>query len=218
MVIKAIFFDLDGVLVDSELPHQKLAEAFLKEEHSPIPPERFTLLIGSHKTLDPWPKIMENIELTEPLDQFKQRFRDYKQKHLKTVDFSLLIFPEVKEQIDRLKAMGLRLACASSSAMPYIQHVLHRDRLIEAFDLVVSCDDFTHSKPEPDTYLYCLQAFQFKKQECLVVEDSPIGIEAGKRAGLQVAARADHRFGLDQSKADFLIEDLCELTEWLAAR
>lgn len=148
-MIKAVFFDLDGVLVDSETFHQSLTEEFLKLDNSPIPPERFYMLIGSHKSLNHWPKITEGIELNEPLEDFLARLRSFKRRRLDEKDFSTLVFPEVEKTIRTLKNNGIKLACASSSAMPYIKGVL-KNGLSDMFDLIVSCDDFEHSKPKPD--------------------------------------------------------------------
>lgn len=213
--MKAIFFDLDGVLVDSEVLHQNLTLEFLKLEHSPIPPERFYLLIGSHKSLNPWPQIVEGIQLNEPLDDFKDRLRQYKADRLKNIDYGKLIFPETKSVLLELKKRNIKIACASSSRMTYIKKVLDSQNLSELFDLIVTCDDFERSKPAPDIYLYCLNYFNYQANECLVVEDSEIGIQAGKSAGIRVIARKDYRFHLNQSQADDYIDDLRDLLKKL---
>lgn len=209
-MIKAIFFDLDGVLVDSETVHQKITEEFLKKENSILPPHRFYHLIGSSKGLNPWPQIVEGYTLQEPIEELRKRLSAYKQERLKSVCFYDLVFAEVKEVLLQLKAKHITLACASSSSMEHIRDVLQED-LYELFDLVVTGEDFQRSKPAPDIYLHCLHTFGYHEKECLVVEDSPIGIEAGKSAKIQVVARIDTQFGLDQSAADFYIKDLTML-------
>lgn len=213
-MIKAVFFDLDGVLLNSETYLQGLTEEFLKYDNSPIPPDRFHQLIGSHKSMNLWSKILEGIELNETIEGFRARMRAYKLDKIEKKDFSTLIFPEVKETLEILKRNGIRITCASSSAIPYIKKAL-KNGIFELFDLVVSCDDFEHSKPEPDIYLYCQKYFDLDADECLVVEDSPIGISAGKAANIKVIARKDYNFDLDQSEADYYIDDLSELEDYL---
>lgn len=210
-MIKAVFFDLDGVLIDSEVMHQRITEDFLREERLPIPPERFYLLIGSHKSLNPWPQIFAGIDLPISEEEVRTRLRKYKQVRLAQEDYGSYIFPEVKQVLSKLKEKGLRIACASSSNMAYIQEVLDSKGLRELFDLIVTCDDFQRSKPAPDIYLHCLNHFQLPKQQCIVVEDSEIGIAAGKSAGLTVIARKDTIFHLNQSQADGFIDDLTGL-------
>ena len=75
------------------------------------------------------------------------------------------------------------------------------------FDLICTGDDFTESKPSPEIYLYCMNQFGLKPQECIVVEDSVFGIEAGKRAGMYVIARKTN-FSFSQEQADVIVTDL----------
>ncbi len=214
--IKAVFFDLDGVLVNSEVMHQNMTEDWLREERVPIPPERFYLLIGSHKSLNPWAQILDGLSLNMSAEELKERLHAYKAKRLAKVNYQEHLFPETKAVLTKLKEMGIKLACASSSNMSYIKEVLNSDDLVQLFDLIVTCDDFERSKPAPDIYLYCLNHFGFEKEECLIVEDSEIGIQAGKSAGMKVIARKDHIFHLNQQKADAFIEDLNGLLDHLA--
>lgn len=206
--MKAVFFDLDGVLVNSEVIHQGLFKEFLEQEQSPIPPERFYLLIGSHKSLNPWSKIMEGIDLQESLEEFRERMKAYRNKRLSQINFGEHVFFEVRSVLEQLKERGIKIACASSSNIQYITEVLKGGHIYDLFDLIVSCDDFKKSKPEPDIYLYCMNYFGFEPQDCIVVEDSEIGIQAGKSAGMKVLARKDYHFGLNQSQADGFIDDL----------
>lgn len=213
--MKAVFFDMDGVLIDSETYSHEVIEEFLRLDHSPIPPERFYLLIGSHKSLNTWDQILEGIELNEPVEEFKKRMHAYTAPRRWHFDFASRIFPEVKEVIKTLKENGVFLAVASSSNLEYVRNVLDSQDLTQYFDLIVSSDDFTKSKPDPEIYLHCLEHSGHKKEDCLIVEDSPIGIEAARRAGIKVAARREHHFGLDQSQADLHIDDLTALLKML---
>ena len=211
--IKAVFFDLDGVLVNSEVMHQRLFREYVEQSRSPVPPERFYLLIGSHKSLDPWPDIVRDIDLGMPLEEFKKHIRDYRQKQLEQICYKDWIFPETRESLEALKSMGIRTACASSSNLVYIYKVLGSQNLTGYFDLITTCDNFERSKPAPDIYLYCMKHLGLKPEECLVTEDSFFGIRAAKSAGIRVAARIDHNFGINQQEADYFVEDLTELVE-----
>lgn len=214
-MIEGIFFDLDGVLVDSERMHQRLFEEYLTEIHSPLPRERLYRLVGSHKSLDPWDAILEGVELGEEREEFILRLRADHRRRVEQVDFSAIFFPEVTRVIEDLRRLKIKMAVASSSEPAYIHKVLAAGGLSDCFDLIVSCDQMERSKPAPDIYEYCRAYFQLPKESCLVVEDSSFGIAAAKAAGLKVLARRDTFFGMDQRQADFYTEDLAVLLEIL---
>jgi HAD superfamily hydrolase (TIGR01509 family) len=121
------------------------------------------------------------------------------------------MFPETQPVIRELHEKGYKLACCSSSSPDYIDRALTDMEIKQYFDVIVSGHDFEHGKPAPDIYLYARDRFGLKSGECLVVEDSPIGIKAGKQAEMTVVARRDHVFGMDQSAADYHVDSLEEL-------
>ena len=83
----------------------------------------------------------------------------------------------------------------------------------DLFDQVISAEDVVHPKPDPETYLKAAEALGMPPEECAVYEDSPVGIEAGKRAGMRVIARRETGFRMDQSQADELAEDAWQMVE-----
>lgn len=211
VMIEAVFFDLDGVLIDSETMHQNIMQEFVRDNGYPIPKERFYRLIGSHKSMNPFDSVVEGIDLGEPKDVFLKKLQNHRQKRLKEYDYSTIGFKDAKPTLKYLKEVGIKTAVASSSNIDYINRMLEATGINDYFDLKVSCDEFAHSKPHPDIYLYCLEYFGIDRDRCLVIEDSKFGIEAAKRAHLKVIAKRDHKFGIDQSEADLFIDDLIEL-------
>lgn len=209
MNFKAVLFDLDGVLVNSEVLQQSLSEQFIKEFNYDVPATRFHLLIGAHSSHNPWPRVVDGYDLKgETIDQFINRLRTYKQGHLKNIDYNDWLFKDVANFLAYLHQSGYKIACASSSNMSYILNILEQCHLLHYFDLIVTGDDFTKSKPDPEIYLYCASKFNLEPSSCLVIEDSSYGIQAGKSAGMVVAARKDYSFNLDQSLADYHFDDL----------
>ena len=207
-MVKAIFFDLDGVLIDSERAKEKIFEDYVDLKGYAIPHERFYRLIGSHKSLDPWKSVMEGLDLPKPYKEIAKEIEEYEVICWRELDLKKIIFHDVLPSLKKIKASGIKTALASSSDMEYIKRILAIDDLESWFDLVVSCDDFKKSKPDPEIYLYCLNYFGLSKDECLVIEDSPFGILAAKNAGIKVYARKDYFFGLDQSAADGIFDNL----------
>ena len=214
-MIKAVLFDLDGVLIDSEHLSQKIYEDFIQETGYPIPLERFYLLIGSHKMWDPFSKVIEGIDIGKSAKEFEEEIVNYRKKRIDDYDISTLAFKDAKETLEAIKRFGIKIAVASSSSIDYVRRMLVGNKIDMYFDVTTTCDDFERPKPEPDIYLYCQKTLHVDPDECLIVEDSPLGIEAAKRAKIKVVAKRDHTFGFDQSRADFFIDDLSELLEHL---
>ena len=208
---KAVFFDLDGVLVDSERVHQKMWRDYSDAIHASIPPERFYCLVGSHRSLELWDQILEGTIMSGREEEFLSGFLEFGPKWSENIRLWEHIFPDVEEFLKFLKKKNVYIACASSSNISYIRNILGGAGLLEYFDLLATSDDFEKSKPAPDIYLYCLEKSGVRAEECMVVEDSFYGIEAGKTAGIMVCARRDTEFYLNQSRADLLFDKLDEL-------
>ena len=79
------------------------------------------------------------------------------------------------------------------------------------FELVTSGGMFKESKPNPEIYLFTAEKLKLDPHQCVVVEDSPYGIQAGVSAGMTVIARQDERFPMDQSRAHYFVKQLTEV-------
>ena len=127
------------------------------------------------------------------------------------IHFPDLLRPEARPMLEQLRAMGLQLALASSSPMSNIRQVLGECGLMEFFPVIVSGEQFEASKPDPEIYLHTMARLGRRPEECLIVEDSTYGVQAGAAAGGLVAALRDERFPFDQSAARFHIGNLSEI-------
>jgi beta-phosphoglucomutase-like phosphatase (HAD superfamily) len=156
MNMKAVFFDLDGVLVDSEVIHQKMWRDYSDRIHAEIPPEHFYCLVGSHRSQNLWSQILKDTKMSGKEEEFLSGFLEFYKKTFRNVRLWEHVFPDVRDFLQFLKKKGVYIACASSSNISYIQDILRGADLMDYFDLLVSSDDFEHSKPAPDIYLYCL--------------------------------------------------------------
>lgn len=216
-MIKGIFFDFDGVIVDSEVHHTGITEEFFKMENVNIPIEETYCLIGGNARMNTWELIYEKYrsEFHESYESFHQRHTAYFRKVINETDYSTIMFKEVYETLKTLKKQGYYLALCSSSPMAYLKQKLKECGIDIFFDEVLSGEDFKKSKPDPDIYLTCLEKSGLNKEEVVIVEDSPFGIKAAKSAGMKVFARKDYIFGLDQSETDYFIDTLDELFNYL---
>lgn len=211
-MFKAVLFDLDGVLVNSEVLQQNLSEEFIDVFDYDIPKENFYSLIGAHRNQNPWQKVVTGCDIKgDSLEVFVDKIRAFKQERLKNIDYNNWLFDDIKDSLAHLKSKGYKIACASSSSIIYIQAILAQCNIEHFFDILVTGDDFKESKPNPEIYLYCANQFNLDPSACLVIEDSPYGILAAKNAGMMVYARKDVHFSLDQSLADKHFDDLREI-------
>ncbi len=94
----------------------------------------------------------------------------------------------MEDYLKAAKRLGLQLAVASSSRHEWVDGYLRQLGLFEFFDAVICRQDVTHIKPDPELFLTALKALQVRAEEALVIEDSPNGILAAKRAGIRVVA------------------------------
>lgn len=95
--------------------------------------------------------------------------------------------------------------------MDNIVDVLGQCGIADAFEAIVSGEQFHESKPNPEIYLHTLDVLGLPASACCCVEDSVYGIEAGKRAGLTVVAKREERFGFSQDEADVIIDAIPDL-------
>jgi len=108
--------------------------------------------------------------------------------------------------------MKIKLAVASSSHKRMIEYVLKKLKIIDLFDSIVGAEDIDRSKPDPEIFLISAKRLNVKPEECIVVEDSKLGVEAAKKAGMKCLGYINPSSGKqDLSKADFVAEDFCKL-------
>ena len=151
--IKAVVFDMDGVLIDSEQYYQDRLMAYFRAMEVDLPPQRLNLLVGANGKMNLWPKILEGITLPQPYDEFMVGLREY--RHAQGIeDYRPLLFPGVEETLKQLKARGKKLALASSSSFASIEKMLSDTGLYAYFELVTSGGMFKESKPNPEIYLF----------------------------------------------------------------
>ncbi|MEX2784110.1 HAD family hydrolase [Streptococcus sp. H49] len=212
-MIKAVIFDMDGVLFDTESFYFKRRKKFLAEKGISIDHLEARDFVGGR--LDQiWNRILGDLSSDYDTKNLERQYILYKEEH--RAPYEQLIFPDTKQVIEKLKQSGIRLALASNSEYGDIFFALDSVGLKNSFDPILSGSDFTESKPDPAIYNKACDLLGFDKKEIVVVEDSLKGIAAGKAAGLRVFAIRDHLFDLDQSQADFLVDCLSQVQKYIA--
>jgi HAD superfamily hydrolase (TIGR01509 family) len=209
--MRAVVFDMDGVIVDSEHAWKELEAAFFQENVPGWTQAHHERIVGMgvedvyHHLVDEYDLAMGKHEFLGRCDLVAKKI------YCERVD----IAEGFLDLARGLKHRGIKTAIASSSPERWIRHVLDRFALSPLLDTVVSADDVGgKTKPAPDIYLEAAARLELPTVECLAIEDSAIGVLAAKRAGFKVAAyRSAHNQGQDLSAADFELSGFAGLDE-----
>ena len=214
-MIKGVFFDLDGVLVDSETYDQQITADCIREYGFKTDPRVFRVWIGASPQFDAWSVIRSRMHPDDDPVFFEKTIEEYHREKRGQIYFPPLAFPDAVKEIRSLKDRGYKMACCSASEPWYIERALQQLGIRDCFEVVISGRDIERAKPDPQIYLLALDALKLEKEEVIIIEDSTFGIKAGRNSGIKTIARVDHNFGMDQSEADAFIDTLDEIENYL---
>ena len=209
-MIKAVIFDMDGVIIDSEPMYLNIQWEYAKTKNPNVKYEELFPMVGATKK-DAWSVMEKAINNGQTWSELRTEFKSKVDMFTHT-DYTAVFRPQVCGVLKTLKEKGYRLAVASSTQLDVVERVMRDNGIYGYFDVLVSGDQFTMSKPDPEIYHYTAGKLGVKENECLVVEDSPFGILAAHRAGMKIVALEDSRFHFDQTLADWHIQDVKEVT------
>jgi HAD superfamily hydrolase (TIGR01509 family) len=206
MNFKAVLFDFDGVLVDTEWAIYDAWHRTFRENGHPLPLEVYNQCIGSD--FNTWSPKTHLEELTGAAFDW----HDLDSKRQEKIESDLAgegPMPGVVELLERLSSLGIPRAVVSSSSPHWVDGWLDRLDLRKHFDQVVRRGDAPRIKPAPDLYLEAAKRFSLDPAECLVIEDSLNGVKAAIAAGMPVWAVPNRVTAcLDFSLADAVLGDL----------
>lgn len=209
-MIKAVIFDMDGVVVNTEPIGYRANQELYKSLNIIVPDDVYGTFIGnSDKMIVQKLKDLYPIQLTHQ-ELLNEKYKYYFNAFDTAEDLALL--PGVKDLIIDLHKNGIRLLLASSASNRKIEKVFTRFELHQYFDHKISGEDFEESKPNPAIFLEAVARSGFQKNECIVIEDSTNGIKAAKAAGLFcIGYKSGQSMGQDTSLADMVITDFSQL-------
>lgn len=209
-MIKAVIFDMDGVIIDSEMEYLKYIYEFAKEKNPDILIEDLYGTVGTTKR-DCWIVVEKAVDNGESWEELRQQYRSRWDEVFELVDYQAIFRSEVLTVMDWIRERGFKLAVASSTNIEQVTKILTMNHVAERLELMVSGGMFKRSKPDPEIYFYTAEKLGVKPEECLVIEDSTVGITAAHSAGMHVAALIDRRFNFDRSLADFELGSLNDI-------
>ncbi|MFA5842836.1 MAG: HAD family phosphatase [Candidatus Gracilibacteria bacterium] len=210
--IRAILWDMDGVLIDSEAYHIRAENETLKEYGIHVTPEISKPLMGC--TFADYFKgvaayFKKDLPTAKILRDHAKRLENYAQNIFPLVDHA----PEVLEKLSHHYLMAL----ATSSSHALAHTIVNRLNAKKIFKAILTGDDIQKGKPNPEIFLKAADRLGVPPEQCAVIEDSLNGFRAAKAAGMFLIARkAEHNEHQDFSLADGIITDLKEIKKALA--
>lgn len=209
-MLKAVLFDMDGVIIDSEPLHARAAVNALQKFGVSITTGFCYSFIGS-TAKHMFEVIKEQWKLSVPLEALTAANEEAKRALLATEGYPAI--PGIRELMAALHSDGYRIAIASSSPAEEISETVQRLQLEDFLQATVSGLQVPRPKPAPDIFLAAAEALLVSPSECLVIEDSTNGLCAAKAAGMpRLAFRNPNSGDQDLSLADYVTEGFEEIT------
>jgi HAD superfamily hydrolase (TIGR01509 family) len=215
--VKALIFDFDGLILDTEMPDYISWQEVYKDYDCELLLEDWASIVGGNaeSEFDPHKHLEEVCGQTIDQEAIWIKRRKSYLEHLE----SQPILPGVVAHLKKAQEMGLKLGIASSSPENWVVGHLTRLELVDYFEVICTADDVEQTKPDPTLFLLTAEKLGVKPEEVIVLEDSPNGVLGAKRAGMFVVAvpnplteqlSLDHADLLLKSLADLSLEELLE--------
>lgn len=206
-MIRAILFDMDGVIVDSLHYHYLAWDKMFSDRGGKVS-EHTVLLHEGRNSREILPILIEETKVYIPENEWDD-FIDKKREYYRSI-VELKYFPMVFETIQELKNRGLKTALVTASARKNMEKAIPEDKR-KLFDVILTAENFRKAKPNPDPYLEAQKRLGVSVNECVVIENAPLGIEAAKNAGM-ICIAVETTLGREYlTQADFIINSINEL-------
>ncbi|UKT64055.1 HAD family hydrolase [Pedobacter mucosus] len=180
--LKAILFDLDGTLIDSEKFHFDCWNGFLSQYNVALSFEDWLSNYAGIPLPQNAKSIVEKYQIEVDLESFIEKREQITVNGFKTTDINLM--PFALNFIQYFYDKGLTLAVVTASPKADVEAVFNRNGLAKYFSLFITRTDVTKSKPDPESYNLCVSRLAIAKEQCIVLEDTINGVKAAVAAGI----------------------------------
>jgi len=221
-MLKAILFDFNGVVINDESIHREITNDLIVGENlRPISAlEYYQFCLGKsdrvclRELLSYRGRTITEDYLTRLIQKKAQLYR----AKIETLDI-LPLYPGIRKLLDQIQLYRLAIGLVTGAIRSEVINILEKAELQTYFSVIVAGDDIATSKPQPDGYLFALEqlnrsdsTLQLEPSQCLAIEDTPVGIQVAKQAGMSVVGVAHtYPYHFMQRQANWAIDHLSEL-------
>jgi HAD superfamily hydrolase (TIGR01509 family) len=206
-MIRAVLFDMDGVLADTEPLHFLAVQELLKGYGFVLPDSQFMDYVGISEG-HIWELAKKEYGITMDFLHFENERR----KHFfKIIEKSLFPTRGVLKLLGDLKKHSVRIALVTSSGREIAEAILNKLKIKDSFEVMVTADDVSMKKPHNEPYLLALKKLGIGPESCAAVEDSVHGIESAKSAGIYCIGVNTYGKAEIVSRADMAVNSLEEI-------
>lgn len=208
-MIKAVIFDMDGVISDTQKLHASVEEKLLQRFGIRIKASEITEKFGGMPTKEIFKKLFKENKVSTDIDSIMEEKWEEMIKYAKD---SVSPVSGSIELINELKRQNFKLAISSSSPKKYVNVVLDKLKLKGKFDVITTQEEVKRGKPYPDISLLTAKKLETLPEECVVIEDGISGMMSAKRAGMKSIAFIDKSRSTKTDNgnypADLIVNDL----------
>jgi HAD superfamily hydrolase (TIGR01509 family) len=214
-ILRAVAFDLDGLMFNTEELYQCVGTELLRRRGKEFAPELLHQMMGRPQSVAlqmmiDWHALSDTVEILSG---------ETEEVFVALLDTRLALMPGLAELLDALEGARIPKAVVTSSGLRFTREVLGRFDLEPRFSFIVTCEDVTHGKPDPEIYLKAAARFGIDPHEMLVLEDSANGCRAAVAAGaFAVAVPAEHSSTHEYPGAAIVADTLRDLKIYAALR
>ena len=203
-MLKAILFDFDGVLLDSESLHFQAIRQMLQKRGKDLPVSKFLTYCGTKESFM-WPDMFHWADL--PLEDTAMLSKERWELYLKLREGGDPLFPGTKELLCACRQDGLLLAVSSGTDVSILEKDLEAFGYLPFFSALSCVRECEKGKPAPDVFLLSARKLSVDPKDCLVIEDAKSGMLAAKAAGMSLAGFCGASIPTDMSEAPVCFSD-----------
>lgn len=201
-------FDWDGVIVDSSPQHREAWERLAREEKRELPPDHFVRGFGlKNETIVP--EILQWTSNPGEVERLSLRKEALYRDVLREIKVEAL--PGVRNWLETLREHGIPCAVGSSTHRPNIDLALGQIGLADFFQAIVTAEDVTRGKPDPEVFVKGAERLGLPPERCVVFEDAFAGLQAGRDGGMKTIGVATTHPREELHMADLAVERLDQL-------
>ncbi len=203
--IKAVVFDFDGLMFNTEDIFEAAGRILLERRNREMTPELLSVMMG-RRPHEAFQFLVDMHEIEEPIPDLLDESREI---FFELVPEMLQPMPGLHDLLEHIETLNLRKGVATSSSRRYLEDLLSRHDLLHRFSMTLTAEDVTHGKPHPEIYLAAAEQLGIAPREMLVLEDSEAGTNSAAEAdAVIVSIPHDHSRGHDFSRAHYVAERL----------